>query len=222
MMAGKRAILFIFMMIAAITNSAPSRAGFWDEMFGGPRAWAPAVQYDRPYRSATPRWAETIRHRHKPTRVAVRHRHDGHHANAPADSAREPGPVPQHFASASAEQAALAAKADETLEPGDVVSSTEGLLVYVGNKGVRHFVSADDRLVGARLRKLLHAYAKVPPTKRQNAAVSQTNPAALDAAQARQRYVANSDLRRVRNVGGSVPESASEWPARVVATEPRP
>lgn len=229
LMLAQRVLLSLLLLIALIGVNAPARADFWENMFdvGGGAAPAPInrpaaaspEQHRRHHAAKTP-------HRHEIARLAshaawsANHSRHRHHALVkptpkPADVAQT---APQHFNNGA--EAAAAAKSDETLKPGDIVSSAEGLLVYVGDaKGVgRHddFVPAADKQVKARLRKLLSAYATperplaTPALKKSQPAKNADAPAKAKAApsalQAIQHYVSDSQGKRIRFVGGHIPQ----------------
>jgi hypothetical protein len=225
-MLAQRVLLSLLLLIALIGVNAPARADFWENMFdvGGGAAPAPInrpaaaspEQHRRHHAAKTP-------HRHEIARLASHAawsaNHSGHRLQAlgkpTADVAQT---APRRFNTGA--EAAEAAKSDATLKPGDIVSSAEGLLVYIGDaRGVgRHddFVPAEDRRVKARLRKLLSAYATperplaTPALKKSQPAKNADAPAKAKAApsalQAIQHYVSDSQGKRIRFVGGHIPQ----------------
>jgi hypothetical protein len=213
-MHAQRVLLLLSLLVALVGVSSPSKAGFWDDMFDG--GGGPARGYE-PAPAHHPRHAAKTSHRHAHLAWSAGHRH--HARPTPPTPADVAITAPQHFNSVA--EAAEAAKADETLKPGDIVSSAEGLLVYVGDKGIGRdddFVPAGDRHVKARLRKLLSAYA-MPETPLTNPAAKKTDPKSQSesktqsetksqstALQAIQTFVSDSHGKRIRFVGGRAPQ----------------
>jgi hypothetical protein len=200
-----RASLSLALVVALAGANSPARADFWDDAFGG-ASFAPPIAAPFFWTAPDTRYRHHAWRRHDQESWS----HSGHRQHASRPKPPEPEaaqPIPQHFNSAT--EAAAAAKADETLQPGDIVSSDEGLLVYVGDAngdGHDNFVSARDKHVKARLRKLLSAYAmpdrKTQPTRN---AEPYAKADAAPALQAIQNYVSDSHGKRIRFVGGKIP-----------------
>jgi len=226
MMFKRRALLIISLLAALISTSLSASAGFWEGVFGA-RAQATAAA---PSRATSATIGQNARQRHAAAHasrkyLASHRRHkamrmaraipSNHGSAAHARPSGHATSAPTKRAAGEANQAVVAAKADETLKPGDIVSGADGLLVYVGEvaeTGRRERFVPVER-VGARLRKQLTAYANFQtpvsvPAHAEKQPVAKARTAALTALQAIDRYVSDARGRRIRFVGGSAPIAA--------------
>jgi hypothetical protein len=228
----RRLLFSTLIFVAGITS--PASAGFWEDLFGRPSvsahaAVAPGVPMRRLKAAADRKRPRESRkftvYRWAPKRVAhgaahSRHRHPVeagtealavvNHAQAAASSAHPP--AVKRFG--NVDEAASAAKTDATLRRGDIVSTLEGLRVFVGDRKAdrnENFVKVTHKQVESRLRKILSAYAPEPPRPKPPAlqaapAATENAGAPLNALRAIETYVSDAQGRRIRFVGGQAPE----------------
>jgi hypothetical protein len=206
-MITQRALIFISLFMTIVGAGSPARAGFWDDMFSGSSAASSGA--------AAQSGNASLNQKDHQAGIVSRKGRSGQQASSKISTHDQaPTAKPMHFGSPS--EAAVAAKIDETLKPGDIVSGTEGLLIYVGDaeRSDRRdsFVSAEDKQVKAKLRKQLAAYIshEAPLTMNEhpekNRIVHSSNNygivAANSSAQASVRYIYDQNDKRIRFVGG--------------------